>query len=254
MSLTAGVISLTAVQSNAAQLVVTAASGGTGPYTQQWYRSESTGFSPGAGNLISGATGLSLNDTGLIPNSIMYYKVVFTDTGNSNITVTATQLAVTTLPSALSQNQFAQSPTVGMVDLPYDYNTIAAQIDSSQATALYQGMAVKIVNSAGGVPKVVGCAANSDDVFGFINFNLKNVSFQAGDACEISQSGNVMWLYATAAIARGTQVQLDILSAASVAPKTGSSGADIVGFSLDKAAAFGDLIRVRLSNPSFLKA
>jgi hypothetical protein len=63
-----------------------------------------------------------------------------------------------------------------------------------------------------------------------------------------------MYLYATTAIARGAQVQLDISTVGGVAAKVGSSGADIVGFAFDKAAAVGALIRVRLGVPSFLKA
>jgi hypothetical protein len=254
MTLTAGTISLVSVASNSSKLSATAATGGTGPYTYQWYHSTTTGFTVGAGNIISGATSLTLSDSSLIPNTIYYYKVVATDTGNSNATVEYTQLAVTTAATQLSQNQFAQAPVVGQVDLPYSYNTKSVEIDASQATALYQGSAVKMYDSAGGVPKVVGCSAAADDCIGFINYDIKNVSYVAGQMAEISQAGNVIWLYAVAAIARGAQVQLDVVSPGSVKTKTGSSGADIVGWALDKASASGDLIRVQLTSPTFTKA
>lgn len=253
MSLTAGVISLVSVTSTKAVLSATAATGGTGPYTQQWYRSTTTGFSPAGGNIISGAVALTLSDTGLIPGTLYYYKVVYTDTGNSNVTVTASQLAVTTGAPAQDQNAFAQSALLGMIDLRFDYDTVAVQIDSSQATALAAGAAVKIVDSADGVPKVVGCAANSDEVFGFINYDIKSQSFAAGAMAEISQGGNVMYLYATAAIARGARVILQLSTNGGVGPLVGSGGADIVGFAFDKASAAGALIRVKLSVPSFLK-
>lgn len=60
-------------------LVTAAATGGTGPYTYQWYRSTSNGFTPGAGNAISGATSLTLTDSGLTAGTTYYYKVRATD-------------------------------------------------------------------------------------------------------------------------------------------------------------------------------
>lgn len=254
MPITAGAISLVSKDQTIASLSATAATGGTAPYSYQWYRSVTSGFSPGAGNIISGATSLSLSDSGLIPNTTYYYKVVATDSAGSPASITYTQLAVTTSIPSPVPNQFVIAPFLGMTDLRMNTNTVAVQIDASEAGTLYAGSAVKIYDSAGGVPKVVKCAANSDDVFGFINFDIKSKQFVAGDKCEISQSGNVMYLYATAAIARGAQVQLDLSSPGGVAPKTGSSGADLVGYAFDKATVAGDLIRVRLASPSFLKA
>lgn len=254
MALTAGAISQQSVGSNTATMASTAASGGTGPYTQQWYRSTTTGFTPGAGNIIAGATSLTLSDTGLIPNTVYFYKVVFTDTGASNATVTATQLSITTTPTQQSMNQFQQSPVVGMIDQMFDYNTLPVQIDITQSGNLYAGMAVKMVDSAGGIPKVIGCSANADEVLGFINYDIKTVAFVPGSRAEISLAGNVIYLYSTTAIARGAQVQLDVAASASVATITGSSGADVVGWALDKAAAAGSLIRVHVATPSYKKA
>lgn len=251
MTITAGVLSQNSVGSTTAQLSATAATAGTGPYTYQWYKSTASGFSPGGGNIIAGATALTLSDSGLTPNTIWYYKVVATDTGHSNDTVTYTQLAVTTTPASMSPNSFSQSPTLGQIDLPYNYNTVAVQIDASQATALYAGSAVKIVDSAGGVPKVVAISAEADEVFGYINFDIKNVAFLAGDAAEVSQGGNVMWLYAGGAIARGVQVTPVLLQPGTVQSAAGNTGDDIVGWAFDKAVAAGDLIRIKLLCPSF---
>jgi hypothetical protein len=253
MSFAAGTISLVSVTSTTANLSCTAATGGTGPYTYQWYRSTTSGFSPGAGNIISGATSLTLADTGLIPGTLYYYVVVATDTGNSNVTANSAQLGVTTSAPVQSQNQFAQSPYLGMIDMRFPYNTVSVQIDVSQATALYAGSAVKMVDSADGTPKVVGCAAATDEVLGFINFDIKTVQFLAGSLAEISMAGNVMYLYATAAIARGAQVVLDLSTNGGV--KTipgGSSGDNVVGWAYDKATAAGQLIRVFLKTPSYV--
>lgn len=253
MSLGVGPISQLSVSDTKAALSCVAGSGGTGPYTYQWYRSTTSGFSPGAGNIIAGATALTLNDSGLIPNTQYYYVVVVTDTGNGNATANSAQFALTTAPQSLSPNQFAQVPLVGMIDMRFPYNTVSVQIDASQATPLYAGAAVKIVDSADGVPKVVGCAANSDEVMGFINFDIKTVQFVAGSMAEISMAGNVMYLMATGAISRGVQVSLDLTTMGGVRAASGHTGDDIVGWAYDKAAAAGTPIRVFLKTPSFLK-
>lgn len=255
MSLTAGALSQVSVSANGAVLSSAAATSGTAPYAYQWYRSTSSGFSPGPGNIISGATSLSLTDSGLIPNSTYYYKVVVTDSAAPAATATSSQLAVTTTPTQLSQNQFNQTPIVGMVDLPYNPNTKSVLIDVSAGPAVYTpGQAVKVVPSnAGGPPRVVAVSADSDEVFGFINFNIKNQSFGVGQAAEVSQAGNVIWLYASEAITQGTRVCLDSSQVGAV-QAAGHTGKDVVGWAYDGAAAMGALIRVQLTCPSFVTA
>lgn len=252
MATTAGVLSQVSVTDTKATLTSAVATGGTAPYTYQWYRSTTTGFTPGGGNIIAGATALTLNDSGLIPNTAYFYKVIAIDAGA--VASTSAQLAVATQPQTLSPNQFAQSTLIGMVDQQYNYNTLNVQIDTSQATPLYPGMAVKIVDSAGGIPKVVGCSANADEVLGFINYDIKTVNYPAGALAQVSSAGNVIYLYATGAIARGIQVQLDVTTGGGVAAIVGASGADVVGWALDKASAAGQLIRVHVTTPSFKKA
>lgn len=252
MSITAGTLSQVSVGPTIASLLATAATAGTGPYTYQWYKSTTTGFSPGGGNIISGATALTLNDTGLVPGTLYYYKVVATDTGHSNDTAEYTQLPVTTSAPELSQNQFSMTSYLGVVDQLYAYNTSAVDVDASQATTLYTGAAVKMADVAGGAPKVVGCSANSDNVLGFINYDIKSRAYVAGDRAQISKSGNVIYLYATGAISRGVQVSLDLTTNGGVRAAATHTGDRIVGWSYDKAAAAGDLIRVFLQTPSFL--
>ena len=254
MTLTAGTLSIVATGSTTAQVVTTNATGGTGPYTVQWYRSTTSGFTPGSGNLVSGATALTLNDSGLIPGTQYYYEVIYTDTGNSNTTVDSTQLALLTTAPVLNPNQFAQLPYLGMLDLKFDFDTVSVLIDVSQVGGLTAGAAVKMVNSANGVPKVVGCAADSDNVLGFIIFDIKTVTYVAGVAAEISLFGNCQYLYATGPINRGAQVTLDLTTVGGVAQKVGSSGNSIVGWAYDQAPAAGALFRVMVQTPSFAVA
>lgn len=252
MAITAGTLSQVSVSSNSASLLATAATGATGPVTYQWYQSTTTGFSPSGGNLVAGATTLSYTFTGLNPNVIYYYKVIATDVGHSNDVVTYTQLAVTTTPSQLSQNQFTLQAISGFLDQHYNYNTHAVQVDISQATSLYAGQPVKRLTSqtGAGVPKVVGCAADTDNVFGYINYDIKTVAFQALSMAEISLDGNVMYLYSTGVIQAGAEVTLDLLNGG-VAQATGSSAKTIVGFAYDGAAGTGVLVRIYLKVPSY---
>lgn len=251
MTLTAGALSQVSVASTSAQLLSAAATSGTAPYTYQWYRSTTTGFSPGGGNIIAGATSLSLSDSGLIPSTQYYYKVVVIDSAGSPATATSSQLAVSTLASVQNPNQFAMAPYLGMIDMRFPYNSISVLIDASQSSSLLAGSAVKMVDSIGGVPKVVGCSADSDEVLGFINYDIKTVAFAPGMPAEISMAGNVMYLYATAAISRGVQVVLDLSTVGGVQSSSGLSGDNIVGWAFDKASAGGQLIRVFLKTPSF---
>jgi hypothetical protein len=251
MTLTAGTITVGTVTSTTAQLTVTAATSGTSPYTYQWYRSTTTGFTPGGGNIIAGATSLTLSDSGLIPGTVYYYKNVVTDSASPAATSTATQATATTSNPVLNPNQFSQVTIVGMVDMPYNFNTHPVQIDLTQTGTLYAGAAVKIAaGTVGGVPKVVACTASTDQVYGFLNYDIKNVGWVAGQAAEVSLAGNVMYLYATGAITQGAQVELDISTNGGVATK-GSAGNRYVGWAYDGAAAAGALIRVYLVTPSY---
>lgn len=254
MSLTAGVASLSAVTDTTATLTATAATGGTGSVTYQWYRSETSGFTPGGGNILAGKTSLTLSDSSLIPNTTYYYVLQATDTVPT--TVSYTQVTALTQPMSLSQNQFLQSPYIGMPDMRYEPNVIAAQISPNQASALYNGMAVKVdtaVTPTGSntIPQMIGCTANSDSVAGFIIYDLKSLSYVAGDRISLSLSHTVLYLFSTTAITAFNQVQLDLTTGGGVAAKTGSSGANIVGWAIDGASAAGQLIRVFVQTPSF---
>jgi hypothetical protein len=156
---------------------------------------------------------------------------------------------------ALNQNQFSQSVVLGMMDLRFNTGVIACEVDSTQATAMVPGQAVKMVDSAGGVPKVVGCSANSDTLLGFIRFDIKSQSFAALDKVEIvSMQDSVIYLVATGPIARGAKVSLVAATVGGVKTPVGASGDSIVGFAYDKAATSGDLIRVSVRCPGFEKA
>lgn len=150
---------------------------------------------------------------------------------------------------AQNPNQFKQSVEKGQVDLQMSLGTVmSVQVDAAQVAALVPGQAVTIVDSAGGIPKVIAAAADTNDIFGFVAYDFRKSSFAALEKCEIVFfRGGVMYMEASAAIARGAQV-MPVISGQKVATAAGT-GKRIIGRALDKAAANGDLIRVLVDVP-----
>ena len=241
---------------NSAQLQVPAATGGTGPYTYQWYKSFTTGFTPGSAYLIPGATALTLNEPALLPSTSYFYVVVATDTGNGNVTTPTAQFTLAT-PAGSSQdpNQFQQTPILGMVTSSYNTGTRSALVDGtfSTSSSFPAGQAVKQVNPNGvtagsgldTLPHVVPVTANSDTVFGFAQYSMKDQTFVTSSPLEVSQGGNTQYLMATANGNAGAVAQLDITIPGGVQPVVGSSGATIVGTFIDQPVV-GQLCRVAL--------
>ena len=247
----APVISVIATFATSTELQGTAATG-VGPFDYQWHKSTTENFTPAGGNAIAGAENLTLVDTGLTPNVIYYYKLVSIDTGNSNLQQISNQATTTTAQQSVETNTIGQSPFIGELDLMMNWNTVAAQVDVSEASILVPGQAVKVVDNTNGIPTVIKCAANTDEVFGFINFNPKQGRFRKGDRMQVSLKGNIMYMSASTPIARMQQVTLQIANAGSVAAANGSGGETIVGWAYDKAVNPGDVIRVYIETPSFL--
>lgn len=142
------------------------------------------------------------------------------------------------------QNQFSQSQVLGQLDLQHNANVISAQIDTTSAGGLVPGQAVKLVDTANGLPLVVEAAADTDDVIGFIAYGIRNASYAVGDRVSIAlvSGGAAMYLNSNAAIARGASCMVVIATPGNVA--TATSGKTIVGRALDKATAANQLIRV----------
>ena len=147
-------------------------------------------------------------------------------------------------------NQFKQSGEKGLLDMKYNPSVMSVEIDVTSAGGLLPGQAVKMVDSAGGIPKVVECADDSDDIFGFIVYDIKSRSFSAYDKCEIVFGVmSVMYMQSSAAIARNAKVMV-VLAGQKVALAT--SGNTIIGRALDKATAADQLIRVLVMLPGDL--
>lgn len=149
-----------------------------------------------------------------------------------------------------SPNQFQQAPVQGQMDLRFNTNIVAAQVDASEAGSLIPGQAVTLVDSAGGVPKVIAALTDADDIYGFVAYNIKDQVFTALMPVEIAVlHDNVMYMTSSAAIARGADVAVVIASKKVV---TAVSGDRIIGRTYDKATAADQLIRVVIELPGAL--
>ncbi len=249
-TLTAGAPSSSNIGSNSASISVAPPTLGTTPYSYQWYRSTVSGFTPGTPTILSGKTSAAIIDTGLIPGAQYYYAAIETDSSTTPVAVTSAQLSVLADTNNQTMNQFIQSPYLGMLDLKYNPDTLAAQMDATVVGLYVAGQAVKFTDEVGGVPRVVPCTADTDIVAGFINFNIKNKKFVAGSTMEISLDQNVMFLTAGTALSRGTRVMI----APTIAPGcvvAATTGKPVCGFVLDPAAGPGELIRIKLTTPSY---
>lgn len=143
-----------------------------------------------------------------------------------------------------SLNQFAQSTEKGVLDLALNPNILSCRIAAGSASDFVAGTAVTLSDVTGKI-LVVDKAAIDDDILGFVVYSAKKSVPVAGDFIEVAISGSVMQMEASAAIARGADLQ--IVVASDKVATAATVGATIVGKALDKAAADEDLIRVIIS-------
>lgn len=143
----------------------------------------------------------------------------------------------------LNMNQFAMQPVAGDTDLVKSGFAFSAQVASSVTTPLVPGQAVKVEDSAGGVPKVLALAANTDTAHGVVMRNNKDISYAALTSLEIASWGSTIWMTAGGAIARFGKVEV-VAATSKVIASAGTN--PVFGIAFDKAAADLDLIRVTL--------
>lgn len=141
-------------------------------------------------------------------------------------------------------NQFAQSTEKGVLDLALNPNLITCRIAEGSSDDFVAGTAVTLSDVAGKI-FVVDKSAIDDDIFGFVVYSAKKSVPVAGDFIEVAIAGSVMQMEASAAVARGAD--LEIVVASDKVATLATSGATFIGKALDKAASDGDLIRVGIS-------
>ena len=159
----------------------------------------------------------------------------------------------------MNMNQFALSVIKGMIDLRCGIQPISAMVDVTSTlgadggVGLIPGQSVKLVPSnIRGVPKVIECTTDADDIYGFVSYNNKDAKYMRGERLEILVGrGAVMYMEANAAITQGAEVAVLI---AGVKVITATSTDRIIGRAFDGASAQGKIIRVTLDLPGLIKA
>lgn len=152
----------------------------------------------------------------------------------------------------LNINQFKLTPVQGLMqNLGSGSNVFTMQIDPNSSATYVPGQAVKIVNTAGGVPQVTALTANTDEAVAFICYDQKNPNWTGGDYVEVALYGSVMYMTAGAAINRFAKVEV-VYNTNKVIANAGTN--PVVGFAFDKALADNDLIRVYIQTASIVSA
>lgn len=157
---------------------------------------------------------------------------------------------------SLNSNQFGQTPVVGMLDMrtnpnPAVFNFRYDPTDTPTNT-MVPGEGVKLVDLGGsdvnGVPIVGKRTADADAIMGVRVYNPEKNQKNPGDIMEIAGQGAVVFLEAAAAMNRGTNVALTLATPGRVQAQTTE---EILGITLTKAAALGDLVRVLITARGF---
>ena len=141
-------------------------------------------------------------------------------------------------------NQFELGKEKGQLDLKFGTNIIQARA----AGELAIGQAVKLNDSSSKLPEV-SAAADTDAVFGYVAYAIKDGGYVANDICEIALVNTIMFMEASEAISPMQEIMY-VLASGKVAVAVGATKS-ISGWALDTAATDGDLIRVYITSPSF---
>lgn len=149
--------------------------------------------------------------------------------------------------TSFEMNKFAPTEEIkGRRVLPANTDSVSGIVDASQADALLPGDPVKIVSTSAGLPHFAK-AAVGDVIAGFVEWNVIRPSYPAGKICQISMTGNVMYMEAGAAINAGALVNITNLTTVVVGAAAGAGSK--IGLALEAATSAGQLIRVKIGEP-----
>lgn len=155
--MTAGTITVGSVTETTAACSATEGTGNTGSITHQWYLSTTNGFTPGGGNLESGATTLTPTFTGLTGGTPYYTKCGYTDSLGTVYSSQATfTTSAVTVPTAPSQFHAILTPLTFRVALGWADN-------SNNETGFLIERSTDGVTYTTLVTKGVGVTAHNDD-------------------------------------------------------------------------------------------
>lgn len=150
-------------------------------------------------------------------------------------------------------NQFTQTPMLGMLTMDPQPATIPCQLNPSTTATLgtiTNGCAVKLIAYAGSQIIVdLTTSASDGPVYGIIEYTKQKNVYIGGDQINVAAKGNIMHLWANAAINRGQRVSCLNPATTATPPSVTSdvtAGDWTIGFALGQAAAQNNFLRISI--------
>jgi len=146
-------------------------------------------------------------------------------------------------------NQFKQGKAVGDIALNFfgGESIVSVRYNPSGTGNLKAGETIRLVDlgasDLAGAPIIDKRTTEIQAIFGVVKRSLKQAEFEPGDFVEVAIFGAVMYLKASAALARGVKVSGGIATPGSI-QAIGTKA--YLGYTIDKAGS-GDIVRVMLT-------
>lgn len=142
-------------------------------------------------------------------------------------------------------NVFAPTEEIkGRKVLPANTESFSGVIDASVEGSVAPATPMVIVATSAKLPHFAPATSDSDNLIGFLEWNVIRSGYVAGTPCQVSPDTNVMYMEASAAINAGVNVAMANYSTVTI--KTAGAGDKIIGYALESASAAGQLIRVKI--------
>lgn len=152
--------------------------------------------------------------------------------------------------SVQSLNQFGPEPTLGSLELGFNFNTHNVHVDPTYTGDDIQvAEAVKLVDtgSVTGTPRVTARTAVDDPIFGIVNYTSIGNKYKASDSLQLSLAGNVLNMKVVGTIEVGQRVTVHPTEKGSVIPSNGRT--PDIGYLYSKpiANSAGNLAKIYLT-------
>lgn len=142
-------------------------------------------------------------------------------------------------------NVFAPTEEIkGRKVLPANTESFSGIIDADVSGSVAPATPMKIVSTSAKLPHFAPASSDSDNIVGFLEWNVIRSGYVAGTLCQISPETNVMYMEASGAINAGVNVAMDSYS--NITVKAAGAGSKVIGYALESAANAGELIRVKI--------
>lgn len=146
---------------------------------------------------------------------------------------------------SFQMNVFAPTEEIkGRKVLPANTESFSGMIGASVEGNVVPGTPMKIVATSAKLPHFAPAASDSDNIVGFLEWNVIRSAYVAGTPCQVSPDTNVMYMEASGEINAGANVAMDSYS--NITVKAAGAGDKIIGYALESASASGQLIRVKI--------